>query len=386
MALAWLAAAFVLGIFAGFSFVPPAWLLLTASLLTVGAAAVLWRRPRTRVPLLMICLLCLGDLRSGAARLHIGPDDVAYYNGRTVTLIGYVNAEPDNRDTGNNYVITVQRRLVGSRTVPLSGQLELHTAASQLFDEGDQIEITGRLTAPVNSPSIPYRSILANRGIYSEMAFPRGFLVGHVSLGLVGAADALRTDIENALKSSLPEPEATFLIALLIGARSAQLGALAPVLIQTGLIHLIAISGIKVAIVAGTVNDFLRVVASRTPRLLLSSGLLLSYWLVSGATVAGLRASIMWLLIFLATYLGRPTFGLVSLGLATSIMLAVSPPLLWDTGFQLTVFGTAAICLFTPGIDRLIRWAPGFLRASTATTLAAQIGVLPIQIASFHVL
>ena len=386
MILVWLAAAFIGGIFLGFGAAVPPAILLAGAIGASGVAIWRWQSHRLRLGALILCCFFLGAGRAQQSQVHIGRGDVAYYNGQTVTLIGYVNSEPDNRDTGNNYVITVQDRVLSDRNLPLRGQLELHTAASQLFDEGDDLEVTGILTTPANSPGIPYGSILANRGIYSEMAFPKGFVIGHVSLGLVGFADSIREEIENTITASLPEPEATFLIALLIGAKSAQLGALAPVLIETGLIHLIAISGIKIAIVAGTVNDFLRLVASRTPRLLLSATILFSYWLVSGATVAGLRASLMWMLIFLAAYLGRPTFALVSLGLAASIMLAFNPALLWDTGFQFTVLATASISVFSPAFDRWLRWMPSALRASAATTAAAQFAVLPIQIASFHVL
>lgn len=384
--LVWLAVGFIAGVFLGSTIIFPAIPLLLLGSTMLAAALAGWRRPALRLPALLLLCVFAGGFRAELARPHIGPGDVAYYNGQSLTLTGYVNAEPDIRDTGNNYVITVQQLTHGGHQLKASGQVELHTAPGQLFNQGDQLQITGSLTTPANSVRVPYRSILANRGIYSEMSFPKALTVGRVSLGLVGTADAIRSGIESTLKRLLPEPEATFLIALLVGARSAQLGGLAPVLIQTGLIHLIAISGIKIAIVAGTVNDFLRLIAGRTARLGLSATIVLSYWLISGATVAGLRASLMWLLVFLAAYLGRPTYGLVSLGLAASVMLAVTPTLLWDTGFQLTVLATAAISTFTPFADWLLRWMPGALRASTSTTLAAQVGVLPVQIASFHVL
>ncbi|HZT95524.1 MAG TPA: ComEC/Rec2 family competence protein, partial [Chloroflexota bacterium] len=345
-----------------------------------------WRRPTLRLGLLMACALALGTGRAESARLHIGPHHVSYYNGRAVTLTGYVNAEPDVRDRGNNYVLQAQRIQVGGRVLLVAGQVEVHTAPGQLFDTGDVLQLTGLLAIPTSSPSIPYRQILANRGIYSEMSFPRGYATGHVSLGLVGLAVTIRQHIETTLGNALPEPEGTFLIAILIGARSAQLGTLAPVLVATGLIHLIAISGLKIAIVAGTVNTFLRRITSRVPTLLLSCCALGSYWLVSGATVAGLRASIMWFLVFIAAYLGRPTFALVSLGAAASGMLAIEPSLLWDTGFEFTTLGTAAIVVLAPISDRLTRRLPSAVAASLATTTAAQIGVLPLQVVSFHLI
>ncbi|HEV3311950.1 MAG TPA: ComEC/Rec2 family competence protein [Chloroflexota bacterium] len=385
MTLVWLAAAFILGIFAGWSVVVAGAPLLVGVAVLFIVGLVVWRRPKVRLPVLMAMFLLLGAGRSEMARVHIGPHDVGFFNGQAVTLTGYVNTEPDVRDTGNNYVIAVDDLLVGTRKDVLGGQVELHTAPGQVLDEGDEIQFTGILTVPVNSSALPYRSILANRGIYSQMSFPKLFVTGHVSLGLVGLAAEARQWIENSISGALPEPEATMLIAILVGARSAQLGTLAPILIQTGLIHLIAVSGIKIAIVAGTVNTSLRRLVSRSPTLLFSVLALGSYWMVSGATVAGLRASIMWLLIFIAAYLGRPTFALVSLGLAAAVMLAISPSLMWDTGFQLTIMATASIAAFSPLLERVTRRVPAALAASLTTTFAAQLGVLPIQIVSFHI-
>ncbi len=386
MILAWLAGAFIFGIFAGSKVV----LSSSALFVATGSCAVplvlIWRRRRIRIPILMVVFLLLGMGRAETSRFQLDPDQAAFYNGSYVTMTGFVNTEPDVRDRGNNYVVQVQSLTLGSRTLKVQGQVEVHTSPGQLFDAGDQLQLSGLLKTPIDSPQIPYREILANRGIYSEMSFPRGFVTGHVSLGLLGLAMNIRSYIETTIGGSLPEPDATFLIAILIGARSAQLGTLAPILIATGLIHLIAISGLKIAIVAGTVNSFLRRVTSRSPTLVLSSTALLAYWLVSGATVAGLRASIMWLLVFVAAYLGRPTFALVSLGIAASGMLAFDPALLWDTGFEFTTLATAAIVLLGPMSERVTRRIPSVFAASMTTTLSAQIGVLPLQVISFHLL
>lgn len=88
----------------------------------------------------------------------------------------------------------------------------------------------------------------------------------------------------------------------------------------------------------------------------------------------------------MATYLGRPTYAPVSLAIAVSVMVGADPRLIWDTGFQLTALGTGAIVAFSPIFDRLTSRLPSALAASVATTTAAQIGVLPVQILSFHVL
>ncbi|GEM_PF-4582149 len=385
MTLAWLGAAFILGLLAGAQVVVDPLPLLVAAACVSLLLLLRGRHPHARLAILLVAVFLLGAGRFESTRHRIGPGDVSFYNGQTVTFTGVVDAEPDVRDTGNNYVVAVQTIMRSGKAYPAAGQVEVHTAPGQLFDQGDDVQLTGPLQTPSNSAAVPYRDILAHRGIYSLMSFPKGFVTGHESLGLIGIAEAIRHWIQSTLSRSMPEPEATLLIAILIGARTAQLGNLAPVLIQTGLIHLIAVSGIKVAIVAGSVNSFLRRIAARRPALVLSIAAISGYWLVSGATVAGMRASIMWLLVFVAAFLGRPTQGLVSLALAAAIMTGIDPSLPWDTGFQLTAIATASIVAFTPLLDRATRRLPAALAAALGTTAAAQVGVLPVQIIGFHV-
>jgi competence protein ComEC len=380
--LAWLAAAFIAGVALGGETAAPLafWLMFLTPVLLLP---LMWRRPGVRMVILLELAICAGGIRYEMTRSTLGPHNLSFYNGRSLVMTGVITSEPDIRDRVSYYVVQVDQAAAKGVARSVSGQLELRAASTQVFNAGDRLKLSGFLMTPSNTGLAPMRSILARRGIFSEMSFPRALVTGHTSLGLIGIAMQIRTTIEQAIGGALPDPQATFLIAILVGAKTAQLGTLAPVLIKTGLIHLIAISGIKIAIVAGTVHSFLRRTTRRTPTLLLSAVTVFGYWLVSGATVAGLRASIMWLLVFTAAYLGRPTLAPVSLGIAASVMVAITPSVLWDTGFDLTTIATLSIVAFAPLFERAFQFMPQALCASLSTTSAAQIGILPIQAASY---
>jgi competence protein ComEC len=337
--------------------------------------------------ILLLSLVLLGCWRAQQAAPQVTPSNVAFYNGQTVELIGVISEPPDIRDSGINYTLNAQSLVIGGHSKRVSGLVSLHTASGQQYDMGDIIEIQGRLQKPPNFGGV-YRGILARRGILSEISFPSVELEGRASTGILGIAASVSSWVRERLQTALPEPEATFLIALLLGVRTAQLGALAPVLIRTGLIHLIAVSGLKIGIVAGTIHSLLRHTGERTITLLASGTVLFSYWLISGATVAGARSSIMWLLIFVASYLGRPTDSLVSLAATVAVMLGINPQLLGDTGFQFTAFGTAGIILFSPTIGHGLQTIriPSVIADGAAVTMAASIAVVPVQVASFHIL
>ena len=383
MILAWLAAAFVAGMLAGGEVVLPGTPMVFVPAAGAMVLLILWPHARMRLALLVIVAFSAGACRFEMTRSTIGPRTLAFYNTREAAVTGVITSEPDIRDRVSYYVVMVDHVAGKGISTPVSGQLQLQVASSQVFGAGDRVRLDGWLSAPVDSRGIPMRAILARRGILSEMSFPSASVTGHASLGLIGIAMDIRGSIASSIDGALPDPEATFLIAILIGSKTAQLGSLAPVLVQTGLIHLIAISGIKIAIVAGSVHAFLRRTMSKCPTLILSMTIVLGYWLVSGATVAGLRASIMWGLVFLAAYVGRPTFALVSLGIAATLMVTVSPQLLWDTGFELTTLATLSIVAFGPVFDRIFQFLPSIFRASLSTTTAAQVGILPLQLTSY---
>src|SRR5207248_7869418 len=119
---------------------------------------------------------------------------------------------------------------------------------------------------------------------------------------------------------------------------------------------------------------------------------LLLYILVTGATPAGLRAGVMWTLALLALRFGRRSDAVTSLALAAALLALISPRILWDLGFQLSLAGTAGIVLLEPGIERRLGRVPllahegaavTLAREALAVTLAAQIGTLPLLISGF---
>ncbi len=382
MALLWLSCAFILGIVVGGTSDPRLALALCAAALL---AALFARHSRAGWYLLIGAALFIGCARAPHGSGAPSPGDLSFYNGRHATVLGQVVAEPDIRDTGANYIISVHAlTLTGRVSTPVTGRIQLHTSLGQQFEYGDAVQLTGLLQSPHNTPALPYRDILLGKGIATQMEFPRAVDSGPVSSGYLGWIVPFRQRLEGGINRSLPEPEAALLIAITLGAHSASLGTLVPVLISTGLIHLIAISGIKVAMVAGTVWALFSALRRRLLTLTASLVVILFYVLLTGATASGERSAAMWALVFIASYLGRSTVTLVSLGFAAALMVAFDPMLPWDVGFQLSTVGTFAIVTMSGPFLRLFRLVPSPFREALGVTLAAQVGTLPIVAGGFH--
>jgi competence protein ComEC len=378
MILAWLCAGFIGGVGLGSVLSAPTEVTVTLAL-ALALIAFAARHSRLWMPSVVLAAFCFGLARPQHANAPT-PHDLAYYMGAQIQAAGAIDAEPDVRDTGANYEIAVSSVSVGGRSLRVAGALWVHTSRAVQLEYGDRVTVSGRLERPQYSPF---------SAAAAEVRFPRILDAGPANTGLLGWVVPLRQHLEAGINRWLPEPEAALLIAITLGARSASLGDLAPALISTGLIHLVAISGIKVALVAGTVHQLARQLGSRLSALLVSLAVLLGYVLLTGATVSGVRSATMWALVFVATYLGRNTVAVVSLGVAAAAMLALDPFLISNLGFLLTTVGTISIVVFTPPILGAIRKLPALLRPSPlpealGTTLAAQIGTLPIVVFGFH--
>ena len=249
---------------------------------------------------------------------------------------------------------------------------------------GDHVTATGKLALPRDLPSFDRRTYLAQRSVYLELQ-ATSFDVTQPQGGFVAIPAWLRQRFTAGIKDAVTEPHDAMLLGVVLGIRQGIPADLQRALIATGLIHLLVLSGLKVAVFARIVRGALEPLLGRLatwPAI----GLIALYAMVGGATPAALRASAMGGLAIAATHLGRPSHVWTSLALTGAAMLGWHPELAWDVGFQLSFAGTAAIILLAPAIARRVAFLPGVLREPFAVTCAAQVGTLPMMAADFHVL
>jgi len=103
-----------------------------------------------------------------------------------------------------------------------------------------------------------------------------------------------------------------------------------------------------------------------------------SYAILSGFDAPIIRASIMGSLVFVAQEIGRLNFSLRALFMTAFAMLFVKPDWLTDIGFMLSFAATLSLILFEPKVDRFFKKIPAIIRKDFSTSLAAQVGVVPI--------
>jgi competence protein ComEC len=340
-------------------------------------------RPAVLAVALSFALLAVG-------RAELPPSDpqtpirAASLVGRVAVITGRVADDSRPSSGGGEVLVEPDQVVIGSAQVRGIGNLMVRWRGPTIAGFGQRVQATGRLMLPRDLPTFDRRAYLAQRQVYLELQ-TTSFDVVTDGSGLAAFPSWLRGRYTSALDDAVPQPHAAVLLGVVLGIRQGIPPALQNALIATGLVHLLVLSGLKVAVFARLVQAAFQPVLGRLatwPAL----GLIAIYAMVGGATPAAVRAAAMGGLAIAASRLGRPTHVWTSLALTAAAMLGWHPELAWDVGFQLSFAGTAAIILLTPGIERRLTFMPRVLREPFAVTCAAQVGTLPMMATDFHVL
>lgn len=303
--------------------------------------------------------------------------------GRLVTISGRVADDSRPAAGGSEVLVEPDRILSGTSPITGIGNLMVRWRGPAVATFGDEVHATGKLQLPRDLPTFDRRAYLAQRQAYLELS-ASSFDVANPGSGLIGIPGWLRSRYTATLDQALPAPHAAVLLGVVLGIRQGIAPGLRNDLVATGLVHLLVLSGLKVAVFARIVQGVLRPLLGRHaawPAIVMIG----IYALTGGATPAAVRAAAMGGLAIVAAKLGRPAHVWTALAVTAAAMLGWRPELAWDVGFQLSFAGTAAIIVLTPSIERRLAWLPAVVREPFAVTCAAQVGTLPMMATDFHV-
>ncbi|MEP6466540.1 MAG: ComEC/Rec2 family competence protein [Parafilimonas sp.] len=196
----------------------------------------------------------------------------------------------------------------------------------------------------------------------------------------------------NVLKQNIHSPkELGIAEALLIGYRNDLDKDLVQAYSNTGVVHIIAISGLHIGVIYSTLLLLFSSFRSRKIKKWIEPlTVLFVIWLftlVAGAAPSVLRATIMFTFIIAGRFLGKNGNIYNTLAASAFVLLISNPFYLLDVGFQLSYSAVLSIVIFFKKINGLIYFKNKFLRwiwQLCAISLSAQIFTLPLVIYHFH--
>ena len=197
----------------------------------------------------------------------------------------------------------------------------------------------------------------------------------------------LRKTLQNALVHLLnrfPKPSAQLLKALLLGRRTELSSTLRQSFRQAGVSHLLALSGMHLAILVSLIGFLLHLFCNRNWVIAVAALWGLAYLWLIGSNPSLERAVIMFTLWSILKLRGRQSSHINLIGLAFLVMVLVHHRAVTELSFQLSFGALSGILLLAPYIGQpLKRYLPQWLALSLSTSLAAQLFTLPFLLLYF---
>lgn len=302
-----------------------------------------------------ICMLVLALAISALAALAVSYSYFALkylpcqeYVGKTVRVDGVVISKKYETSFSSGYKLRVSS---------INGEKNTFVATLDCGYVGD-LSAGDRVAFSGIGESIGYGG--DDSSVMSEMA--DGYMLRFVSeteedcvIAEHGAFDieiffsSVATRLSNIIRREVGDEEGDLIIALLLGDRDGLSYSTVRNFSRAGVSHLLALSGLHMAIVMGVV-DFLmkRLQITKSIRCVLLLICMASYLCIIGFPLSACRAAIMLAMVYISYFFSAQSDSITSLFIAGVVIISAMPTSVLDIGFWLSFTATAGIILGVP--------------------------------------
>ncbi len=389
----------------------PGWLL--AGAMAAAAFALAWRF-RSVPAVLAVCMIMAGFV-CAVIRSHWVSTPLVRSYSPAVHVIGRVS-DIDRRSAKRMTLLVDVEGVTGlpPEEVPLRVKLTATGVLPQPLI-GDRIAgdaILLPLPLPVEPGAFDYGRSLFFQSIGATGRFTKPFaLTGELAPAryqLSRTFHAIRASISARVMAVIGGPLGSFADALITGERASIPKSMIESLQKSGLFHVLSISGLHMAIVAGTAFWVVRALLAFSSNLALTRpikkwsalaalGVATFYMLLAEGGAATERSFIMIAAMFFAVLVDRPAISLHNLAVAAIIILVTTPEQATEASFQMSFMAVMGLAAFfewwnnrtphdiRPPRGRILRWAGKAWEATVASLLTSVIaGVLSGIPAAHH--
>ncbi|HLA45836.1 MAG TPA: ComEC/Rec2 family competence protein, partial [Aggregatilineales bacterium] len=389
MTLIYLALAWTAGIILASRANPTPTLILILTFFAFGAVIINRHDKTARLAFGVLLFFGLGMLRFDAARPDTDSAHVMQLNDSgQLTLQGVIVAAPEVRDAGLQIIIETEQA-AGRDS---HGRVLVRAPRYEDLAYGDEVRVFGFLRTPPEFDTFSYADYLARQKVFSVMYNADVEMIAHDrGSPFYTALLDIKAEARGFITRTLPEPQASLLVGILLGDESGISENVKAAFSRTGTSHVIAISGFNMVILAQIIMSILKRFLSDGKAAIAGLVAITVYTILVGAGGAVVRAAVMSGLLIVGQALHRKTYVPASIAFSVLLMSALDPWILWDVGFQLSLAAIVGMALFVNPLERLFATGlrkissqenaqrfMGILSESLVVTLAAQITTTPL--------
>lgn len=272
-------------------------------------------------------------------------ETVSYIQGKVISVPGIVNG---------NYVFTIKTDKVGEEAV------NQNITVTYPADDETTVSLYDYLYLGDAELIIP----TDDKGSFYFGDISDGTLLNAYPERVLKLRDSNKTPFYYCLKikeivagrinTSISNNNAGLLSGMLFGDKTGMSYETAKAFRNSGIAHLLAVSGLHTALWCGMLLSLLKIIkASNKSGVILCTVFLVCFCIISAFTPSVIRSSIMTACALFAPLLKRRADSFNSLGLAVTVLLILNPYTVQSISFQLSVAATVGVLLSVPTTNKI---------------------------------
>ena len=307
-------------------------------------------------------------------------------HGRPDAICATIINEPKTTSRGISFTLRILYAREGHAWSGMRGYLQAFAPGGN-YAMGDTMVLPGDIR-PLRSSNKGYLRYMQRNNIHHTISPDPGTIV--LVKAKPGPVILLRRAVLRTLDSLFTERnENAMAKALLLGYRADMEKELLNAYTNTGVVHVIAVSGMHLALIYSLVSFSLKPLRNRRIKqagTIMTLTLLWVFALVCGGSPSVARSALMFSFILWADMFRREHRPANTLAGSAFILICLDPVILYDIGFQLSYAAVAGLMLYSGPLTRLLRPGNRILKygwSAICATLAAQVLTTPLVLLHF---
>ncbi|MFH1310715.1 MAG: DNA internalization-related competence protein ComEC/Rec2 [Candidatus Omnitrophota bacterium] len=372
---------------------------------------------RNRLFYMSVCLFFLVFGIFNYLRFFPKPNDIGkFMSAKSVRVVVYgkVCDNPENRAGPHkkHFVFSVEARkiLINGQEILVSGKIYVKNfKTNDRVYLGENIVLSGKLmgiTPNKNEYGFNYQKYLTQKGLRAVMFVSERDMCIKVKSKKTFFRDVrrylhkIRLKGEEFVTKYCSKNTIAVITAIVLGTRSDLNPAITDIFVKTGTMHILAISGLHLAIFSLVIMWFLNIIRfPKLAKLALTIIVLALFTLLTGPKVSCSRAFFMMSFVLMNSLIHREPDVLTSLMLSAFIILLFNPGEIFNLGFILSYISVFAIVFLTPLFNKFFNTGKNMLYGNTgylerikrysvksiSATVAVWIAIMPIIAFNFQI-